>query len=273
MGDPCESPCSARDPLALTLGGPQREAVAGLVFTPDNPCGIELDAEGVETAPLVSLFRSTYCLGDIECPGARVLITGHVQARVRQGLAVPSTVTFAPFGGCTGASSEPLLKLAITPCGMSGPVIIDSDSEIVVPAGSTQIEVLGPADWHNMGQAPATEAGWTDVSLKVSACPLDCCYCPEGFLTEWLRVMRVGEDSASRMLVRPRRARRMQAAIASFTAVTIDFFHEPTGTVGPLASVNIAPLGQETFDPWGASPYLRIAAADTFTALLRWGVK
>jgi hypothetical protein len=88
-------------------------------------------------------------------------------------------------------------------------VIIDADSELVIPAGPFTIEVLAPADWFPVpGESGSVETELCDVTLRVTACPCDCGYHPQGRLTEaWTQ----DEAFETMPLVRPRRSRIVTA--------------------------------------------------------------
>lgn len=268
--------CSVQTPLVWTLGGPARgigEEAGGLVFTPTFPCGVEVSSTGVIGAPLRRIGNWQGNVGDPSCPGALALVKGHVQAR--QFAARPDPLTgFDAFGPCDPQTSfEPQVKLAISSTGMPGWTLFDSDSAIIVPAGHVTLWVFAPVTWQSLGRRPSTvPESWVEVALKVSACPCDCGYTPEGQLTEWLPI--VGEliaPIADRMLIKPQRARTLEVSSEGLSAVRVQAFTNPTGVGAPLSTVSVAPQGREYFENWGA-PYLALESNQTSVAHLRWGL-
>lgn len=267
--------CTPHHPWTLLLGGPSSEADVGLAFTPDFPCGVELNAAAAPTAPLRVLARWSGCIGgEPGCiaPGALAVITGMVAADFRS-VVNGVELRFVDPTECS-PSSAPRVKLRWQGCGLPGSVIFDSDSQIVVPAGPCVIDVLGPTPWRVMGvgsvESPTT---WFDVSLRVLACPCTC-WAPDGELTEWLPVAL--EDAvALRELVRPRRARKLAACFVNapggVIAGLVEWRHFPGGPA--IGATTFAATTQQTADPWGASPYLSVTPAERGMAYLRWGLR
>lgn len=301
-------PCTNERPWTVLLGGPDLidEADNGLVFSAENPCGAELGTALAQT-PLVVLDAWANMLGDVpqsrctspasdrsagwcspnddgDCwwcrrpcskPGARALISGHVLAHATtQGPGVVSSEKIPPCGANV-MSSQPRVKLRVTSCGSPGPVIIDSDSVLVVPAGYTEIEVIGPASWQIMGRVELEdETLWMDTTLRITGCPISCCYCPAGELTEWLTFADTTE-LADRVLVRPRRARRLAmhgATLAGVLAtVGVQAMLDPGGVFIIGASAFTA--GTPTLEVIGAAPFWApVSPAGTIRATLRWGI-
>lgn len=274
--------CLPQRPANIRLGGPPPSAARdGLLFTNDFPCGTEVSATELLRIPMHTVARIGGCAGDPSC-GSRALITAHVQAITTSRTAGDGPLTFTECAA-NAHTSEPRVKLAVTSCGAPGPVIMDSDSALVVPSGPVQIRVLVPGPdgagtgaWQVMGQIPAGVEDWTDVVLKIAICPmLGDAFWPKGVLTEWA-ALSDATVLAQRILVRPRRARSLAAH-----AVTAAFATSNVLVVS-LASDQATPLGATTFqagfpltaDPFGAAPWVTpISPAGLITATLRWGIE
>lgn len=281
--------CPSTESFVLRIGGPTTD-VSGrrsLVFTPDFPCGIErgpaFDPAG--DAPLVRIATPTFCLGDTCDPTRMVLIRGHVQAG--DSVRGPGAIDPRTFDPCEGASSHPRVKLEIWSCHWTGSVIIDSDSEIVVPAGGTSINVLAP------GPDPAgaggwvrgrttipgeEEVSWSDVTLRIGACPLDC-YVPPGVLTEWIAGLTdVVGTAAQRTLIRPRRARRLEinsrdTATGAATTTTTDVFQDAAALTPSLSRI-IFPTTPSIVNMPGAFQAIQILGVVAGTnSYVRWEIR
>lgn len=271
--------CTPQQPWSTRIAGPNPQSGAaqfGLLFSVDNPCGALQDDTLLEETPLAVVAVWEGCIGDPSSPGQLALIQGHVQAIN----STRSSSTPRPNLGtdCLAnvRTTEPLLKLAITSCGKAGPTFIDSDSALVVPAGPAVIKVLAPTGWGEGISPPTAEAGpWTDVSLKVSACPCNCGFNPKGNLTEW-GFVDILADAADRVLVRPRRARQlqMQGATAAGGTQNIGLQHafDEAGAVifGQTLFQGGFPFSLEV----GGIPYVvpvSIAGVSQFT--MRWTIE
>lgn len=266
--------CNRADGWTTLLGGPSNENTgSGLLFTPGFPCGVEVTAAAVVLQPLRTLARWTGCIG-VSKPGARAIITADVATGVRT-VGVGAVSFVSPPDTC-GPSAAPRVKLKWTPCGKGHAVIFDSDSPMVVPAGMCTIEILAPEPWAVMGRSSvAVTSTWTDVDLKVRACPCDC-YAPSGYLTEWTPLDAVAETL--RVLVRPRRARRLSVgcltAAGAAQALSIGLREFAAGTT--LGIVNWAAANNAIADdPFGGFPFLLIDPPGTARgfAALRWELR
>lgn len=281
--------CPGTNAWTLRIGGPQPdENRTSLLFTPQNPCGVERDPTFDPTlnSPLVRIATARFCLGDGCDPTRMVLIRGHVQSL--DSIRGPGVIDPRTIDSCDGASSAPRVKLEVWPCGWPGGVIIDSDSEIVVPAGDTSINVLAPGPNPSGGGGPnaggwirgrttLTDAvGWTDVTLRIAACPIDC-YVPPGVLTEWAAQVIDTTPVADRILVRPRRARRLELntrdALGVATATQVDLLQDTAGATISLGSI-LFPTGPATVNMFGAAQAIVLvgSGAGTF-AYIRWEIR
>lgn len=205
--------CTPQSPWSTKLAGPDpgSASLSGLAFTVANPCGATVAPVTFVQTPLQTIARWSGCVGDTSAPGNLVLVQGHVQAITEERNSTSPRPNLGSDCLPNSRTTEPHVKLAITSCGKPGPVIIDADSSIVVPAGPITIDVLAPIGWGE-GIIPTSEGEglpWTDVTLKVSACPCSCGYTPCGWLTAW-GVDDIAALIGTRVLVRPRRARRLQ---------------------------------------------------------------
>lgn len=272
--------CTSAEPLVIPLGGPLAdEDRLGLVFTPTRPCGVEVGPTVATLNPLVLLYTWTECVGEPDCPGAMVLLRASVQRLVSQR---SGDLRSQHISGCEGETAEPRVKLKIQACGNQGPVWIDSDSQIVIPAGLCTIEVWGPNNWHLMGRFTTGSVTWTDVWLKITACPLDC-YAPSGVLTTWLRYTEPAWAAiADRVFLRPRRARGLLVnAVNEATpagapaAISVNWYNgDPSAGIGALRMGAVAfTTGSALYAIPGAYTHAEIyapAAGVTLTATMVW---
>jgi len=282
VGSLCERPG-----LSVWIGGVAAgEERDGLIFDVANPCGLEVNAARSDVAPLrrVTLWRG--CLQYTGAPGERVTVSGHVLSRSRDGIG-PGRITWSPLDPCGPGvvSSAPRIKLAVSSCGVPGEVIIDSDSQISVPAGEVTIDALIPAGstaagagrddgWQVLGtvelDSPQT---FEEVQLIVRACPPSNEWTPGGVLTEWMPLDFEVPDG--RVLVRPRRARSLAVQASDVgvpfapRAVTVEWRQTLTRGIG---ATTFAAASQQIVDPWGAAPFLRVLPSASGRAVLRWGI-
>lgn len=277
-GDPCK-----KTGLNTVIGGADGEGRGGLVFDADNPCGMETNEGGVDVAALRRVRLYSDCIEYTGEPGERVMIIGHVLSRTTTREAGPVPIeTLNPCGDGV-VTTSPRIKLAISSCGIPGEVIIDSDSQISMPAGLITIDALIPGDdaagddgWAVMGTTViASPETFTQTQLVVRACPPAQCWCPGGVLTEWLP----GDPEApeTRALIRPRRARSL--AVQSVDAggptnplATIVEWSNARGGLPPIGATNVLATTQQTIDPVGAAPFWRVTPAGTGVTSLRWGI-
>lgn len=272
--------CTPQHPLTFRIGGPPLDdATDGLLFTNDFPCGTEVTATELVRTPMSVIAASgDLCLGDTTCPGSRTLITAHVMSldRDREVGAGPPHLA-----GCQAnvATSELRVKLLITYCGQPGGVLIDSDSALVIPSGPAEIAVVAPAGWIPMGRIPTgASESWTDVTIRVAACQMrGDAFWPKGHLTEYLQFSDA-TPQGSRVLIRPRRARRLAAAANTMalaaTNVSVMYFREPTAGGVPIGFHTFQsgfPLSNEIF---GAAPWVvPVSPAGLISASLRWEIE
>lgn len=274
--------CLPQRPAMLRLGGPPPDAARdGLIFTDDAPLGAEVSATELVRIPMITVARIGGCAGDPSC-GGRALITAHVQSVISSRAAGDNPLVFGESLDNV-ATSAPRVKLAVTSCGVPGPVIIDSDSALVVPAGPVQIRVLVPGPdlagagaWQVGGAVPSGFEDWNDVVLKIAICPMiGDAFWPKGVLTEWLEFSDA-TTLPNRVLLRPRRARTLaaHAVTAAFATSNVLVVH--------LADDRNTPIGANTFQagfplteqPLGAAPWVTpISPAGLITATLRWGIE
>lgn len=252
--------CLPHHPWVVRVAGPplnenHPSSLTGLIFTPSFPCGATIDNAGVDSNAinaLITVARYGGCAGGTEVPrcidgmpvvdertgrpvfdriyrdGELVLIRGTVSAL--QGEHNPADVARS-WGSCDRNVQPSTLevKLAVRACGLPEPVIIDADSEVVIPAGPFTIDVLAPHDWFPVpGLSGSVETRLNDVTLRVTACPCDCSYHPQGRLTEaWTQ----DENFEPMPLVRPRRSKLVtafgRAAALTPATVTLDAVQRP----------------------------------------------
>jgi hypothetical protein len=276
--------CPGTDAWTLRIGGPQPdEDRNSLLFTPTFPCGVERSVafNADDDAPLVRIATGKFCLGD-ECDPTRlVLLRGHVQAIDSQ--RGPGVIDPLNIDACEGASAAPRVKIEVWPCGWPGGVIIDSDSEIVVPAGDTSINVLAPGPrvggvlagtggWVRGRTTLADTTSWTDVTLRIAACPLDC-YVPPGVLSEWFIGIDDTTDVADRILIRPRRARRLELGGIAAAAIETFLLQDLAGALPAMGRV-VWPTTPTTLNITGAFQSLIVTGQAAGTAgFMRWEVR
>lgn len=278
-----EGTCSPRHPLVLPVGGPQYgEDEQSLVFTPEYPCGVELNTSLANPRRLVKLAPWVGCVGERD---ERVVISASVQKL--DSTRGPGQIAAVHVGSCEGDAVEPRLKLRVMACGYAAPVWIDADSDLVVSAGPIEIDLFGPGGeagvrepWRVYGRRVlAFEEEWTDVQVKIVACRADG-YMPEGTLSEWLRNVDVPANPEDAIvLLRPRRARRLRinaSTIAGATSnVSVRFLQESVA--------GSAPLGFATFqggfsnasgvDIPGSCTAIEIVPTAPTNVFVRWGIQ
>lgn len=275
-GDPC-----SKSGRSVLVGGYAGEDRVGLVFDSDNPCGMELSAAGINVAALRRVQLWSDCLQFTGEPGERVIVSGHVLARteVREAGIFRSSV-LNPCGVGV-VSSLPRVKLAISSCSIPGEVIIDSDSQISIPAGRVTIELLlpGPNDlgtegWEVLGSIDVPSgAAYEQAQVVVRACPPSTEWIG-GVLTEWLPLD--AETPGERVLVKPRRARTLALhardnAGPPFGPASVNVEWRRTLTQS-VAATTVPVNTQQTIDPWGAMPFVRVNPSATGMAQLVWGI-
>jgi hypothetical protein len=294
QGEGC---CLPHRPWVVRLGGSpvavgNPSSFNGVVFTPENPCGATVDAPITTQTPLVVIARYGGCVGARQRPGCPLVdrdgqpVTEDYyedgdMALVRSSIlglqGDHNPAVRPPFNSCTPGvqSSAPEVKLSIKACGMPEAVIIDSDSELVVPAGPITIDVLTPEDWF-VGQGPegSVETTNLDCDLRVTACPCSCAYVPHGVLTEFLQVDAANLERF--ILVRPRRARALSVSNtvagsgASQNGLVQYHLQNNPAAFGATLFQGGFPL---TVEPFGAAPFLSISPpAGIADHILRWAI-
>jgi hypothetical protein len=255
----CE--CSQTRPAVIPLGGPAAdEDRLSLVFTPAEPCGVEIGPTVATRFPLRLLSVINTCFGDPTCPGEMSLLRASVQRLIS--LRGPGELKALHASSCEPNSDAkaPRVKLKVMSCGMAAPVWIDSDSEIVVPSGPAVIEIWGPDNWIAYGRTTVeVESIWEDVQLKIAVCPLSC-YVPDGTLSTWLRFTN-GSALVDRVLLVPRRARWLTVTLmnaandAGVTGGSVWWDRDPSAGLGAVA------LGQMLFGTTNYRPHFLGAAS------------
>lgn len=274
--------CQARPGIVRMVGPFPRATRPSLVFNPAFPCGVERGSTfaAADDVPLKRIATFGACI-DPE-PGAKTLVRGTVLARAR---AVPAGELrpVAPRVCDADVQNSALqVKLRVAHCDDPVPVIIDADSAVVMPAGQIQIDVLVPGDvpadpfdWSTGVQQLAAPQTVLDVLLRVSACPLRGCYCPDGQLTEYLQFIDT-EAAINRILLRPQRARSLEISQVGQGSVNATFLRDLTGA--------LAGLGLVSFNSGNAIDYIRLAgaspaillglpAAGTSNVYVRWRIE
>lgn len=276
--------CTPQSPWTSRLVGPAvlgpQEGLANFVVSPvvgdetEFPCGAMIEGTWHNTAPPVTVGLQPFaewsgCVGDPSKPGALVLVRGHVRALQQNGIVRPS------MGGCMPGvrSRVAQLKLGITACGMPGPVFIDLDSELVIPAGPCTIQVFGTPLWsQNAPKQDSVEDVNLWVDLAVTACPCDCGYHPQGRLTWYMQQDFANTPDDGATLVVPRRARRVNATgLRGATVAT------PILTWVDDGGSNFGGWQQNFWDFYVPSfPYLRVSPATTnglTQTVVIWGIE
>lgn len=269
--------CSVKSPQTFRIGGPGiGEELAGVVFTPANPCGAVVSPGFVQT-PLEIIGGWDGCLGDPCGPDdQRIMIEASMLAIDSD--RGPGQITFPSMGVCDPNMFSTLsrIKLRVQACGMPEPVFIDSDSRLIVLPGNASIDVLAPPGWQQMGRVLLeAQTPRTDAVLRIVGCPLGG-YSPRGILSEWLQNVTDATAAADRTLIRPRRARRLSVAgvttVGSATAnVTVQFVGDG-GTI----------IGFQTFqagfpidvDQFGSAREIIVGApSGTINIYVRWEIE
>lgn len=221
--------CNPQKVATLLLGGAQAsEYRTSLAFTPQFPCGVEYGGDPLTFTPLTPIQVYNGCVGELDVPGAMVLVSARVQSAVRDssGIVRPRAMEDCEPGI---QRSQPRVKLRVTHCNRATSLIVDSNSQVVVPAGNVRIEALvpGPAEpddtlpnlgaWVEYGSVDVgAETSWWDTRLEVMACPVQCCSC--GVLTERVAIT-AGSPQESRILMVPRGARKLSVHAVSLINV------------------------------------------------------
>lgn len=280
----CDGGCEDVGGITANIGGERTEEDVLLVFDAENPLGVELNAGGTGRRPLRYMKLWAGCLLD-DCgnplpKGARAIVTGNVISRERT-IDVAGEVLFVgpSWQESNVQATQPRIKLAVTACKEQGPTIVDSDSSVVVEAdGSFEVGLLLPASWRMMGtfDTPSPIGAWVDTVVRVRACPLDCCWCPDGVLSEWINTDP--EAVTLLALARPRRARTLavQAVDAGGPTNPLPVIIEWSNVLGglpPIGATTFAANTQQTIEPFGAAPWLRVNGTGTGIANLRWGIR
>ncbi len=278
--DVCEQtgPCSVAQPFLSRLVG---EDVSGLldayVALPEHPMGARLGGQWNSAAPptATGLRRVASWGGCFASPSGYVLVRGILRARARPGPVRPSIVPSAP----QSVSRATMLKLLIGVGGES--VLIDADSEVVMPVGPATVHVLAPEGWANRPENESVEATNLWADLAVTACPCECGYQGSGVLT-WMWQTDFGNAPNDSIVVPvPRRARhvrleqnRQTGAIPVSTSPLLFWAADAAGLLlwgsATFSSASIV----DNIVP--AFPFVRIwpnqSTAGAAQMLLRWGI-
>lgn len=278
--------CNPQKVATLLLGGSQSsEYRTSLAFTPQFPCGVEYGGDPLTYTPLRPIQVYNGCVGEPSVPGAMVLVAGRVQSALTAnpaGVMAPRAMQDCEPGV---QRTQPRVKLRVTHCNRATSLIIDSNSQVVVPAGNVRIEALVPGpsasdatlvnfgEWREYGriEMDGEEPGWWDTRLEVMACPVACCSC--GTLTERIALAE-GSPVLSRVFVTPHGSRRLY--------VSLDVAGAPTDvdvTYAQDFDLNLGAFGADTFaannrrpqELFGDPPAI-ILEDITGTALCTWEI-
>lgn len=273
--------CNPQRPATLLLGGPRSGERVMLAFTPDFPCGVEMSSDFTTVvAPLSRITIYNGCVGE-SCPGDLVLISSHVQSieSTRGGAIRPLAMDDC---GASVARTQPRVKLEVQHCGTATRLIVDADSQVVVPAGEVVISALVPGPspddtdfafgrWQEYGtETIPAETPWVDTRIEVRACPLRGC-CPCGQLTENIFGL-AGSTTAQRTLLRPRGARRLAvtgAVAGAAAAVNFQYLRDLATAFGAEA---VNPASRAWVELFGDSQGLLISNTDDAAIQLRWEI-
>lgn len=275
--------CNAQRPVTLLLGGPAAsEGRQSLVFTPAFPCGVEQNYTTGEQAPLVSIMLYDGCVGE-DCPGDLVLISSRVQTLRQERSGVIGPVVMDDCGANV-ARKQPRVKLRITHCSSMTSLIIDSDSQVAVPAGKVWIEALVPGPsaldvsfangrWQQYGSLTVPVQLWEDTRLEVYACPLRGC-CPCGTLSE--RMAFVFEGAFDGRLITPRGARELAVSVDSLGVpadIRVEYLSQ-LAAASRIGADTFAANDREAVTIFGDAPAINLVlpADENFNAYVRWEV-
>lgn len=292
--------CTRAHPWTVLLGGPVagQDEMQSLTFDVANPCGTEISSADESSHPLQVIQQTSTCVDvcadeyerktdcGMLCPrppsndGHHAIVTGHVQGRLVEhgsGPWVPAVI-----GACQGFNRVPRLKLAIESCGIPGAVLIDADTSIIVPAGKISVKVLAPESFFAAGSGPVLgeEGSITDVTLRVTVCPLQDAYVPNGQLTGWLTFVQAATVT-QRTIVVPRRARRFQINATTqpggvSSNVQVDLFDgDPAGggfLIGSQVFQSGFPLEWSIIGSASHILVQGVAAGISYTTYFRWEI-
>lgn len=266
--------CTAEGGMFVRLGGAVTDTDLRVMLSPTFPVWPETNGTGPGGRVMMrSYAKWSGWVGESK-PGAKVLVSGQVQARsdLLGGTILPADWPLfgsergSPSGvagesDLEGQSSHVALKIAVRRAKQPGWVLIDADSHVVMDAGELEIHVLGPDTWVAF---PATiDAGeqlaFTFATVRVFACPLTCCWPPSGRLT-FFGLMDPGGEPEERQWVRPRRGTALRLTNAPPAGLTVRSLY----TSDTILSAN---MGEQTvnggfvntvLDPWGATALFEI---------------
>lgn len=275
--------CNTQRPATLLLGGPAAsESRESLVFTPEFPCGVEANYTTGEQTPLTSIMVYDGCVGE-DCPGDIVLISGRVQSFRQE-----RTGTIGPFvmEDCASnvARKQPRVKLRVTLCSSMTSLIIDSDSQVAVPAGKVWIEALVPGAsaldvsfangrWQQYGTLTVPVGVWEDTRLEVRACPLRGC-CPCGVLTN--RMLFVDGPIDPQLIV-PRGARTLAVSASALGVpadIRVDYLADLQNAASVIGGDTLAANNRNPVTLFGDAQAITLThpTDEAFAAFVRWEV-
>lgn len=204
--------------LVARVGGNPIQASQRIMLSPTSPVWPETDGPAPTPRTVMRSFRRWVgCMPGT--PGDKVLISGHLQARNEE---ISGTIRAADWplfgsnpsesdtmaGDLEGQSTAMMFKIAVRRTGFPGWVLIDADSHVVMDAGAElEVHIIGPSQW--LLFPTSAEGGealpWLWTVIRVTACPLRCCWPPPGRLTLF-GLMDPGAEPVDLTVVRPRRA-------------------------------------------------------------------
>lgn len=268
------------------------------MLAPDSPVFPLTRGTGVAGAAATMVPYATWRGSIPGVPGEKVLIRGHVNAGLQTAAGVFAAADWPLYGDryrtlpappqndltdIPQQSSAMVVKIAVRRARFPGWTLVDADSWVVMDAGDLEVAIIGPGNggWYGRGGFPETFTPIPGeilqfIDVRVTACPVRCCYPPPGRMTVW-SAAQTAEAQLLRTHVRPRRATKLHIIGSDeggspFQVATFDGDPNAGGTfVGQIT--NNAGFVNAALDPWGCQSHLVVQNLSVNTPVtLNWEI-
>lgn len=269
-------------PLIARMGGALSQVNTRIMLSPTFPVFGEADGLGASPRTALRTYNSWkgFVPGPTGQPGEKILVCGHVQARtevISGSIAAADWPLFGsdPIGALAGQNSDTEgqsasinAKIAVRRTGQPGWVVINADSWVTMDPGEIEVRILGPGSnlWFG-GPNPVAVDGdegteWQWVVVRVTACPVRCCYPPPGRST-WWHLSDPGAENEVNTFVRPRRATalRLGGSAPGGSGFVASYYEGTTTAARYLLTTQTVNGGfiNAALDPWGAITTIEIS--------------